>query len=44
MPSLLLIKFDEYSRLVFLSCDLGIVLVFPATQQFEFKEAACSCT
>jgi hypothetical protein len=44
MPSLLLIKFDEYSRPVFPSCDLGIVLVFPTTRQFECKGAACSRT
>ena len=37
MPSLLLIKFDEYSRLVFPGCDPGIVPVFPVTRQFEFK-------
>ena len=44
MPSLLLIKFDEYSGPVFPGCDPGIVPVFPATRQFEFKEAACSHT
>jgi hypothetical protein len=31
IPSLLLIKFDEYSGPVFLGCDPGIVPVFPTT-------------
>ena len=44
MPSLLLIKFNEYSRLVFPNCGLGIIPVFPTTRQFEFKGVSCSCT
>ena len=42
MPSLLLIKFDEYSGLEFLQCRPGIVPVFPTTRQFEYKGAICS--
>jgi ATP-dependent DNA helicase PIF1 len=44
MPSLVLIKFDEYKGPDFLGCPQGIVPVFLATRQFEFKGIACSCT
>ena len=44
MPSLVLIKFDEYKGPDFLGCPQGIVPVFPATRQFEFKGIACSRT
>ena len=42
MPSLVLIKFNEYKGPDFLGCPLGIVPVFPVTRQFEFKGIACS--
>jgi len=44
MPSFLLIKFDEYTGLEFPQCGPGIVPVFTATRQFEYKGAACSRT
>jgi ATP-dependent exoDNAse (exonuclease V) alpha subunit len=44
MPSLLLIKFDEYTGLEFPQCRLGIVPVFTTTRQFEYKGAVCSQT
>jgi len=44
MPSLVLIKFDEYKGPDFPGCPQGIVPVFPVTRQFEFKGVACSRT
>jgi hypothetical protein len=44
LPFAVLIAFDGYSRLDFPGCPQGIVLVFPATRQFEFKGSACSRT
>jgi ATP-dependent DNA helicase PIF1 len=43
-PSILLVKFDEYTRPVFPNCDPGIIPVFPISAQFEFKSVACSRT
>jgi hypothetical protein len=44
MPSLLLIKFDKYSKPEFPQCGPGIVPVFTTTHQFEYKGALCSQT
>ena len=44
MPSMLLIRFDEYTGLEFPQCGPGIVPVFTTTCQFEYKSAVCSQT
>jgi ATP-dependent exoDNAse (exonuclease V) alpha subunit len=44
MPSIILIKFDEYAGPEFPSCPQGIVPVFSVTRQFDFKGIACSRT
>jgi ATP-dependent exoDNAse (exonuclease V) alpha subunit len=44
LPSLLLLRFAEYTGPDFPGCPLGIVPVFPIFRQFEFKGNACSRT
>jgi ATP-dependent exoDNAse (exonuclease V) alpha subunit len=44
LPSLLLIKFTDYTGLDFPGCPQGIVPVFPVFRQFEFKGITCSRT
>lgn len=44
LPSMILIRFDEYNGPGFPHCDPGVIPVFPATRQFEYKGVACSRT
>ena len=44
MPSVILIQFDDYKGPDFPGCPAGVVSVFPATRQFEYKGVACSRT
>jgi ATP-dependent DNA helicase PIF1 len=44
LPSIILIKFDAYTGPDFPQCDPGIVPVFTATRQFEYKGVSCSRT
>jgi ATP-dependent DNA helicase PIF1 len=44
LPSIILIKFDDYNGPDFPQCDPGIVPVFTATRQFEYKGVPCSRT
>src|SRR5580692_7789920 len=44
MPSVILVRFDSYSRPAFPDCEDKIVPVYPVTRQFEFKGVSCSRT
>ena len=44
MPSVILVKFDGYTKPAFPDCGEGIILIFPVTQQFEYKSVSCSRT
>jgi hypothetical protein len=42
MPLVILIKFNGYDGPAFPDCGDGIVLIYPVTQQFEYKSVSCS--
>jgi len=44
LPSVILIRFDDYTGPDFPSCGPRIVPVFPTTRQFEYKGGSCSPT
>ena len=44
LPSVILLRFDNYTGPSFPSCPVGIVPVFPQTRQFEYKGIVCSQT
>jgi ATP-dependent DNA helicase PIF1 len=44
LPSIILIKFDEYNGPDFVHNTPGVIPVFPATRRFEYKGVACSRT
>ena len=44
MPSMLLVRFNEYSRPDFLPYPSKVVPIFPVSRQFDFKGAACTRT
>ena len=44
MPSVLPVKFDDYDGPNFPQCPQGVVPVFPATRQLEFRGAMCTRT
>ena len=44
LPSIIFVRFDGYTGPDFPSCGSGIIPVFPATRQFEYKGVSCSRT
>jgi hypothetical protein len=44
LPLIILINFNKYHGPDFPYCNPGVIPVFPATRQFEYKGVACSCT
>jgi hypothetical protein len=44
LPSIILIRFDDYHGPDFPHCDPGVIPVFPVTRQFQYKGVACSRT
>jgi ATP-dependent DNA helicase PIF1 len=44
LPSIILIRFDDYHGPDFPHCDRGVIPVFPVTRQFQYKGVACSRT
>ena len=44
LPSILLVRFNDYIGPDFIPGSPRIVPIFPATQQFEYKGVACAYT
>lgn len=44
LPSVILIRFDNYTGLYFPGCPVGVVPIYPQTRTFEYKGTTCTRT